>query len=45
MGKKKVKNEDIVIFSKQFDNIVKAGLPILKVISMIGDMIEHSIEN
>ena len=30
-GKKKVKVEDILIFSKQFATMVKAGLPILQV--------------
>ena len=40
-GKKKVKPEDIVIFSKQFATMVKAGLPILNVLAMIRDQIEH----
>ena len=40
-GKKKVKPEDVVIFSKQFATMVKAGLPILNVLSMIRDQIEH----
>ena len=31
-GKKKVKPEDVVIFSKQFATMVKAGLPILNVL-------------
>ena len=37
---KKVKPED-VIFSKQFATMVKAGLPILNVLGMLRDQIEH----
>ncbi len=40
-GKKKVKPEDVVIFSKQFATMVKAGLPILNVLTMLRDQIEH----
>ena len=40
-GKKKVKPQDVVIFSKQFATMVKAGLPILNVLSMLRDQIEH----
>ena len=40
-GKKAVKPQDVVIFSKQFATMVKAGLPILNVLSMIRDQIEH----
>ena len=40
-GKKKVKPEDVVIFSKQFATMVKAGLPILNVLGMLRDQIEH----
>jgi type IV pilus assembly protein PilC len=40
-GKKAVKPQDIVIFSKQFATMVKAGLPILNVLSMIRDQIDH----
>ncbi|MBE29075.1 pilus assembly protein PilC [bacterium] len=40
-GKKKVKPQDVVIFSKQFATMVKAGLPILNVLAMIRDQIEH----
>ncbi len=39
-GKKKVKVEDILIFSKQFATMVKAGLPILEVLSMLRDQLE-----
>tara|TARA_Y100000590_G_scaffold431687_1_gene546722 strand:- start:117 stop:1355 length:1239 start_codon:yes stop_codon:yes gene_type:complete len=39
--KKKVKPEDIVIFSKQFATMVKAGLPILNVLQMLRDQSEH----
>ena len=39
--KKKIKPEDIVIFSKQFATMVKAGLPILQVLSMLRDQLEH----
>ncbi len=39
--KKKVKAEDVVIFSKQFATMVKAGLPILNVLSMLRDQLEH----
>jgi len=38
-GKKKVK-EDVLIFSKQFATMVKAGLPILQVLQMLRDQIE-----
>ena len=40
-GKKAVKPQDVVIFSKQFATMVKAGLPILNVLAMIRDQIEH----
>ncbi len=40
-GKKKVKVEDILIFSKQFATMVKAGLPILEVLSMLIDQLEN----
>ena len=39
-GKKKVKVEEILIFSKQFATMVKAGLPILEVLSMLRDQLE-----
>ena len=39
--KKKIKPEDIVIFSKQFATMVKAGLPILQTLSMLRDQLEH----
>jgi len=39
--KKKIKPEDIVIFSKQFATMVKAGLPILQVLTMLRDQLEH----
>ena len=39
--KKKIKPEDVVIFSKQFATMVKAGLPILNVLQMLRDQIEH----
>ena len=39
--KKKIKPEDVVIFSKQFATMVKAGLPILNTLSMLRDQIEH----
>ena len=40
IGKKKVKVEEIVIFSKQFATMVKAGLPILEVLGMLRDQLE-----
>ena len=40
-GKKKVKVEDILIFSKQFATMVKAGLPILQVLAMLRDQLEN----
>ena len=40
-GKKKVTPQDIVLFSKQFATMVKAGLPILNVLTMLRDQIEH----
>ena len=39
--KKKIKPADVVIFSKQFATMVKAGLPILNVLSMLRDQLEH----
>ena len=39
-GKKKVKVEDVLIFSKQFATMVKAGLPILQVLGMLRDQLE-----
>ena len=39
--KKKVKNEDILIFSKQFATMVKAGLPILQILEMLRDQLEN----
>ena len=35
--KQKIKAQDVVIFSKQFATMVKAGLPILNVLSMLRD--------
>ena len=40
-GKKKPKAEDILIFSKQFATMVKAGLPILEVLGMLRDQLEN----
>ena len=40
-GKKKPKTEDILIFSQQFATMVKAGLPILEVLSMLRDQLEN----
>ena len=40
-GKKKAKTEDILIFSKQFATMVKAGLPILEVLGMLRDQLEN----
>ena len=37
--KKKVKTEDLVVFSKQFATMVKAGLPILQVLEMLRDQV------
>ena len=39
-GKSKVKVEDVLIFSKQFATMVKAGLPILEVLAMLRDQLE-----
>ena len=39
--KRKIKPIDVVIFSKQFATMVKAGLPILQVLSMLGEQIEN----
>ena len=39
--KKKIKPGDVVIFSKQFATMVKAGLPILNVLTMLRDQLEH----
>ena len=39
-GKKKAKVDDVLIFSKQFATMVKAGLPILQVLEMLRDQIE-----
>ena len=40
-GKKKVTPQDVVIFSKQFATMVKAGLPILNVLKMLRDQVEN----
>ena len=40
-GKKKITVEDVLIFSKQFATMVKAGLPILQVLSMLRDQLEN----
>ncbi len=40
-GKKKVAAQDVMLFSKQFATMVKAGLPILNVLTMLRDQIEH----
>ncbi len=40
-GKKKVTPADVMLFSKQFATMVKAGLPILNVLTMLRDQIEH----
>jgi len=40
-GKKAVKPQDVMIFSKQFATMVKAGLPILNVLTMLRDQIDH----
>ena len=39
-GKKKAKVEDVLMFSKQFATMVKAGLPILQVLGMLRDQLE-----
>ena len=39
-GKKKAKVDDVLIFSKQFATMVKAGLPILQVLTMLRDQLE-----
>ena len=44
-GKKKVKVQEILIFSKQFATMVKAGLPILQVLIMLRDQLDHMFEN
>ena len=40
-GKKKVTPQDVMVFSKQFATMVKAGLPILNVLGMLRDQMEH----
>ena len=40
-GKKKIGPQDVMLFSKQFATMVKAGLPILNVLSMLRDQTEH----
>ena len=40
-GKKKPEVEDVLIFSKQFATMVKAGLPILQVLGMLRDQLEN----
>ena len=39
--KQKIKPQDIVIFSKQFATMVKAGLPILQVLDMLGSQLDN----
>ena len=41
MERKKVTPQDVMVFSKQFATMVKAGLPILNVLGMLRDQIEH----
>ena len=41
-GSKKITSEELVIFSKQFATMVKAGLPILQVLAMLRDQLEGS---
>ena len=36
-----IKPEDVMIFSKQFATMVKAGLPILEVLGMLRDQLEN----
>ena len=38
-GKKKATVQDVLIFSKQFATMVKAGLPILQVLAMLRDQL------
>ena len=38
---KESETTDVMIFSKQFATMVKAGLPILNVLGMLRDQIEH----
>ena len=40
LGKKKATVQDVLIFSKQFATMVKAGLPILQVLGMLRDQLE-----
>ena len=40
-GKKKVTPQDVMVFSKQFATMVKAGLPILNVLGMLRDQMDH----
>ena len=40
-GEKKVTPQDVMMFSKQFATMVKAGLPILNTLGMLRDQIEH----
>ena len=40
-GKKKATVQDVLIFSKQFATMVKAGLPILQVLAMLRDQMEN----
>ncbi|MDA7814464.1 type II secretion system F family protein [Candidatus Pelagibacter sp.] len=40
-GEKKVNPTDVMMFSKQFATMVKAGLPILNTLGMLRDQIEH----
>ena len=40
-GEKKVTPQDVIMFSKQFATMVKAGLPILNTLGMLRDQIEH----
>ena len=39
--KKKITPQDVVIFSKQFATMIKAGLPILSVLTMLRDQLEN----
>lgn len=39
--KKKITPQDVVVFSKQFATMIKAGLPILSVLTMLRDQLEN----
>ena len=41
--RKKVPVKELVLFTKKFETMVRAGLPVLETLSLISDQIEHKV--